>query len=521
MRRSSAQLFFVYALFGLLALLLEVIAVKIFGEGRQSTSIFSAIAIGISNLIAVAGYTRAIVRDKELLADQESADLAYYLGFCLTVGALSFSFLFDIVMRGEGSAAQMAAADSSLISGSLAQFGAGLLATLFGLSAKIFITSLQTDIHLDPEDLYRKFRLEVNSFSQLLRDLSEDLKQSMTKASSDLAIAGKLAADSFTEISKNIDDSSKIIVKNLSTEKIKTPVQSFSEQLGILTQPLATLNRNLTELNSSISESKNVFQSGSQKVQAFDISLKKSTENLDTFTASAETSVGKLDAAIQKIESLGNTVAYTSSNVENLSDVSKRTADYFDSLAQSAKSFSDSITSQSNAISALTSNINSIKSSYDVLREILSEINTQLTTNKQTNAEMINQAKSVTTTMASLDDAVNQILLGAKNLNESSNSFVERLNLNALSVDQVNVRLDKFRELFISVDSTMSKFNTTAIEVIGGLQALSKPLLPMAERAVPLSENFLNLSEPLRDIVKRIEGLGDAVEAVTQRLNKT
>jgi chromosome segregation ATPase len=519
-RRSSAQLFFVYALLGLFALLLEVIAIKIFGEGRQSTSIFSAIAISVSNLIAVAGYTRAIIRDKELLADQESADLAYYLGFCLTVGALSFSFLFDIVMRGEGSPAQMAEADSSLISGSLAQFGAGLLATLFGLSAKILITSLQTDIHLDPEDLYRKFRLEVNSFSLLLRDLSEDLKQSMSKASSDLTIAGKLAADSFTEISKNIGDSSKVIAENLSTEKIKTPVQSFSEQLGILTQPLAALNKNLTELNSSISESKNAFQAGSQKIQAFDISIKKSTENLDTFIASAEISVGKFDAAIEKIESLGNTVANTSNSVENLSDASRKTANYFDSLAQSAKTFSDSITSQSNAISALTANVNSIKSTYNVLSEILSEVNTELTRNKQINADMGNQTKIVTSTMASLGDSVSQILLSAKNLNESSNSLIERLNLNALSVDQVNVRLDKFRELFVSVDSTMSKFNSTATEIIGGLQALSKPLLPLAERAAPLSENLLNLSEPLRDIVKRLEGLANAVDSVTQRLNK-
>ncbi len=521
MRRSSAQLFFVYTAFGLLALLIEVMVVKIFGKENQNISILLAVAIGVSNLIAVFGYTRAIIRDKELLADQESADLAYYLGFCLTVGALSFSFLFDIFMRGAGSAAQMAEADSSLISGSLAQFGSGLLATLFGLSAKILITSLQTETHLDPEDLYRKFRLEVNSFSVLLRDLSEDLKQSIGRASGDLASAGKLAADSFTEISKNIEDSSKVIAQNLSTEKIRAPVQNFSEQLGILAQPLAVLNKNLEELNSSISESKTAFQSGSQKILAFDNSLKKSTENLDTFTTSAELSIARVDAALQKIETLGEAAEATSNNVVTLGGTSQKAASYFVALAQSASVFSESVTSQSNAISSLVSNVNVIKSAYEELNKILGEITAGFSNNKQINVELVDQTRNIINMMASLDNSVSQVLLSAKNLNESSNSLIERLNLNAFSVDQVNVRLDKFRELFASLDSTMSNFNSVAIEITNGLQAVSKPLLPFAEKAKPLAESLTDLSEPLRSFKTRLEGLANAVDSVTDRFNKS
>ena len=76
----------------------------------------------------------------DILLEEEAADLAYYLGFCLTVASLAISFISDM------SLATSSNGNSKLIRGSLAQFGAGLMATLIGLIAKIYIDHLKSNL---------------------------------------------------------------------------------------------------------------------------------------------------------------------------------------------------------------------------------------------------------------------------------------------------------------------------------------------------------------------------------------
>ena len=125
---SPARFFLVYIALGMLSLL-TIIAISVYFRNQKAdVTWLLAISILASNFLAVWGYSAAILRNKDLLADPEAPDLAYYLGFSLTVGALSFSFLADLGLMKVDNLQEKASVSSNLVKGSLAQFGSGLLA---------------------------------------------------------------------------------------------------------------------------------------------------------------------------------------------------------------------------------------------------------------------------------------------------------------------------------------------------------------------------------------------------------
>jgi hypothetical protein len=120
-----------------MVLLLAIIAGSVYLRSQQNeVTWILALAILCSNFVAVFGYSMAILKREDLLADPDAPDLAYYLGFSLTVGALSFSFLADLGAMKAANPQLQAVLKSSLVSGSLAQFGAGLLAIAFAKPCK-------------------------------------------------------------------------------------------------------------------------------------------------------------------------------------------------------------------------------------------------------------------------------------------------------------------------------------------------------------------------------------------------
>ena len=150
---GSGQLFVRFVTIGLTALFLSIILLKftkIFGDYN---TLVLGLSIFVINLFAVLGYTLAVLRSPRVLVETDTPDLAYYLGFCLTVGALSATFIVDSLLNqstlinyGDKGVAEQ---QSNLIKGSLVQFGFGLTATLIGLCAKIFLSSKQSNESLE------------------------------------------------------------------------------------------------------------------------------------------------------------------------------------------------------------------------------------------------------------------------------------------------------------------------------------------------------------------------------------
>ena len=246
---SPAKFFLTYIAFGMLSLL-TIIAVSVYFRNLNYEVTWAlAISILVSNFISVWGYAAAILRRSELLSDPEAPDLAYYLGFSLTVGALSFSFLADLGALQAANPQQQASLRSGLVSGSLAQFGAGLLATLIGLSFKIYLTSQQNRASIDPTEMYRQFRTEIGSFTSMLRSLSTDLTTSMNQASSDIQNSGQLARNSMIEMSETLQRASQVISVNITHERIAAPVDRFIAELESISTPLKAANEIIVEFS--------------------------------------------------------------------------------------------------------------------------------------------------------------------------------------------------------------------------------------------------------------------------------
>ena len=270
-----------------MASLLAIIVVSVYLRNLKYEVTWGlAVSILASNFLAVWGYSLAILRRQELLRDPEAPDLAYYLGFSLTVGALSFSFLADLGALQVANPQEQAVLRSGLVSGSLAQFGAGLLATLIGLSFKIYLTSQQQRSSTDPTEMYNKFRTEVGSFSSLLRTLSMELSSSINNAGSEIKRSGDLASSSMKEMSETLQRASQTIAVNITHERIAAPVERFIAELEGISAPLKSANEVIVEFSKQTSGANLAIKAAAAEYLAASQVVRQSAISIDLFSKS-------------------------------------------------------------------------------------------------------------------------------------------------------------------------------------------------------------------------------------------
>jgi hypothetical protein len=283
---SPARFFLIYIALGM-ASLLAIIVVSVYLRNLKYEVTWGlAVSILASNFLAVWGYSLAILRRQELLRDPEAPDLAYYLGFSLTVGALSFSFLADLGALQVANPQEQAVLRSGLVSGSLAQFGAGLLATLIGLSFKIYLTSQQQRSSTDPTEMYNKFRTEVGSFSSLLRTLSMELSSSINNAGSEIKRSGDLASSSMKEMSETLQRASQTIAVNITHERIAAPVERFIAELEGISAPLKSANEVIVEFSKQTSGANLAIKAAAAEYLAASQVVRQSAISIDLFSKS-------------------------------------------------------------------------------------------------------------------------------------------------------------------------------------------------------------------------------------------
>ena len=229
---SAAKLFVRYLLIGLALTILAIVTVKFNTSDTllRYQPITIASAIVLINLIVIFGYAKAVLRDKALLYEIDSADYAYYLGFSLTVATLSIIFFSSAIEDAfrqvvGGNPVDIAKRSGDTVKNSLAQFAAGLTATFIGLSTRIYLSSLQNMNQREPEELLMSMREEISTFNEVLRkeaaeyaqtmrneasQYSETVKESnklLKKAASDMTKSAALLAEDFKKSSEVIEGS--------------------------------------------------------------------------------------------------------------------------------------------------------------------------------------------------------------------------------------------------------------------------------------------------------------------------
>lgn len=360
-RIRSGALFVKYASIGLVALFASVVFLKYSHIAGAYTAIALGGAIFLINLFAVLGYTFAVLKNPSVLAESDSPDLAYYLGFSLTVGALSATFITDTLISQFASlntnATVAAGVQSDLIKGSLIQFGVGLTATLIGLCSKIFLASRQSVESTEPEELYRNFRNEIFSFQRGMEDVTTSYSQTVANSTRQLENAVAEACTAFENLSNTAKQSSAVIATNINQETIGKPVTDFLDSI-----------RSFKDVSSDLSES------GKQSAESF-MRINTSLEALSASLKNADSIIVNLNANTAQLSDSTKSLLESNSAVkddhQNLSSGMYAFATTLKSANSNAESFSSNISSSSQGLSALNNSVSGISSQLSTFDNLL------------------------------------------------------------------------------------------------------------------------------------------------------
>jgi len=231
-KNSSGALFVRYLTIGLIAIF-SLIAFLNFSEiFLRNASIILGASIFVINLFTILGYTYAVLKDENLLAESDSPDLAYYLGFSLTVGALSATFIIDTLIGQNATASEK----SDLIKNSLLQFGIGLTATLIGLCAKIYLSSKQSFGQTEPEEILRNFRQELNSFKNELQNSSSEFANILSESSKQLSDSVIKSMQSFQLLNETIINTNNEIKNQIGSDNFISTIDTFAKTISDLSK---------------------------------------------------------------------------------------------------------------------------------------------------------------------------------------------------------------------------------------------------------------------------------------------
>ena len=290
-RVGSGQLFVRFVTVGLTALFVSIISLKFTNIFGVYTTLILGLCIFTINLVSVLGYTLAVIKSSQVLAETDAPDLAYYLGFCLTVGALSVTFIVDTMLD------QFALQQTDLIKSSLVQFGVGLTATLIGLCAKIYLSSEQSSESLEPEELYRNFRVEISAFEKEMRLITDSYTRTVEDNISILNVSvSKLDASisgtfiSFDKLRDVVNKSNVLITENISHENISKPINDFIKSISAI-----------TKVTKEFASEGKVAIDGFKDISSSMVSMKSNIETTDASIKSLQASTVLLSNSAQNL----------------------------------------------------------------------------------------------------------------------------------------------------------------------------------------------------------------------------
>lgn len=516
---SPAKFFLTYIAFGMLSLL-TIIAVSVYFRNLNYEVTWAlAISILVSNFISVWGYAAAILRRSELLSDPEAPDLAYYLGFSLTVGALSFSFLADLGALQAANPQQQASLRSGLVSGSLAQFGAGLLATLIGLSFKIYLTSQQNRASIDPTEMYRQFRTEIGSFTSMLRSLSTDLTTSMNQASSDIQNSGQLARNSMIEMSETLQRASQVISVNITHERIAAPVDRFIAELESISTPLKAANEIIVEFSKQTNNANHSIKAAASEYLAASQVVRQSATSIDVFSSS----ISRLNPDLEELNlKLGEFLSVCNSGTNSLKVLTENTnltALEILSNAKKLQELTPAVDDTIFRIKALSDDISMVSQNAKLLSGCVLELVQGTTNAKNVSAEfaitLSETAQHTNNLVLKLEDMSDACMDGLNSLQDfqqatntsalTANNFAETLQASSVVVASATSNITSFSE---SISTANNEISTYTREVNVGTQEFRQSI-----------SNFVAGSNGANQAIGVFSGTLDSTNRLTLGLN--
>lgn len=411
-RVGSGQLFVRFVSVGLISLFASVIFLKSTSVAGPYAAVILGLFIFIINLVAVLGYTFAVLKSPQVLAESDAPDLAYYLGFCLTVGALSATFITDTLLSQFASvnsagrdAAQL---QTDLIKGSLIQFGVGLTATLIGLCAKIYLSSKQSNDSLEPEELYRNFRVEINTFEKEMRLITDSYTRTVEDSVSRLNASVSDACSSFDKLREVANKSNQLIADNISQDNIAKPINEFINSISTITkvtQEFSTAGKESIQGFKEISSSMSTMKSS---IESADVSIKSLQASTALLSNSTQSLVESNNGIKSSNQTLSTDITGFSSNIKS---ATQNVGEFFASLkvvgeqiTQTGKEFSTlkdraelgvaGVSLFSDRLSGLANSLVQLGNQLTTLENLLVKNNSDLKLSNETNRSFISDIEN-------------------------------------------------------------------------------------------------------------------------------
>jgi hypothetical protein len=520
--KTSGDLFIKYLGIGLVLLASLIIGTRLglFDISGTSSGLLLATGIIFVTLFCVFGYAAAILRDSELLRDQDAPDLAYYLGFSLTVAALSLTFLSDLIVTSSSGSSVNAQEQGQLVSRSLAQFGSGLLATLFGLGAKIFLASKQASQSSDPTVLYQQFRIEVEQFRQMMNQSASELKNGIEVACSEIGVATNTASSAVIKLSNQLEVTSKTLSESLNSEKISLPIENFIKELGLLGKPAQTLTNEFKQLSVSIEESQTALSI-----------LNASTSKHDKAQTSSASSLEKLTVATSQLTDISSALL---TQLADLTETSKVTQEDLSLISKNAKRLSTNLSLVSDATERLSTSSNVVNESLVAIAPNLTSNSVELQVlNAAVTAagnSLVQISKQSDTTSTSLTHGSESITIFSDQIKSSNDSVVKLsqglADLNAafevdrLAAENSAKAYENQSEKLASLSDSILKTRDSQIDSSNAINRLIETSKILAQQSLSLQTSFTDLQLPIDKSTLSTKEFVKSVDSVSNELAK-
>jgi chromosome segregation ATPase len=522
---TAGKYFFVYLIFGIGSLLAAILIGRFFIE-EKNQKIFLTGAIFLVNLLTVCLYSAAVRRSRDLRSDPDAPDLAYYLGFSLTVGALAFSFLVDVLFSSLGDSQK-----GKLVENALGQFGAGLLATLIGLCAKIYLASEQAQEFSDPEHLYLQLRGEVTTFRQTLREAGDDLAAGVQSSSERIQAAGSAAAQAMSTLASELAAVQQRIGQELTADRITGSVNAFVDELGKLSEPASAIAKDVSALSKALQGANNaiseVAQKSSEVNNMLGAQLQLGREQRDILlevVASNQRLLESQERVTTQSELASDAALTLVRTMDNLGVVLPKVAEALSELDEKGKPAASQLLLLANATQSalgpthhLTSALSEAKEKLDALGAASQSI-TQVTSHGEASARSLG---------VSLDALVQAIREAEGTLARLTPTFGGNQEEAKRLEQQMRLLTETFGQVVTGATSLQSKLNdsTSSLSNLGAnvetamtalratpdaLESFKRPLDSMAVTTARLNEGLANLTTQAADSARALRQVSDA-----------
>jgi chromosome segregation ATPase len=522
---ASGKYFVIYLTFGLVSLLAAMLIGRFFIEGKDQ-KIFLSGAIFLVNLLTVCLYSAAIMRSRDLRSDPDAPDLAYYLGFSLTVGALAFSFLGDV-----GSTSRGDSQEGTLVQNALGQFGAGLLATLIGLCAKIYLSSKQAQEFSDPEHLYLQLRGEVTAFRQILREAGDDLAAGVKSSSERIQAAGSAATQAMSTLASELAAVQQRVAQELTADRITGSVNAFVDELGKLREPASAIAEDVSALSKALQGANNAISEVAQKSSEVNNMLvaqlqlgreqraiilevvasnQRLLETQERVTTQSELASDATQTLVRTMDNLGAVLPKVTETLFELDAQGKPAAGQLLLLASAIQSALAPTHQLASALSGAKENLDALGVASQSIIQVASQGETSARSLSVSLDALVEAIRGAEGTLARLTPTFGGNHEEAKRLEQQMRLLAEtfgQIVIGATSLQsKLNDSTSSLSNLGANVETAMTALRATP----DALESFKRPLDSMAVTTARLNEGLANLTTQAADSARALRQVSDA-----------